>query len=77
MDLEFTAEETAFRDEVQAFLAAQLPAALSDKVLRGRPLTRGHGWLARRAEPARLAGQPLAGGVRRHRLEQHAEVHLR
>ena len=25
MDLEFTAEETAFRDEVRAFLAAQLP----------------------------------------------------
>ena len=34
MDLEFTAEETAFRDEVRAFLAAQLPVALSDKVLR-------------------------------------------
>ena len=30
MDLEFTAEETAFRDEVRAFLAAQLPVALSD-----------------------------------------------
>ena len=45
MDLEFTAEETAFRDEVRAFLAAQLPAALSDKVLRGRPLTR-ETWLA-------------------------------
>ena len=48
MDLEFTAEETAFRDEVRAFLAAQLPAALSDKVLRGRPLTREDmaGWHA-------------------------------
>ena len=48
MDLEFTAEETAFRDEVRAFLAAQLPVALSDKVLRGQPLTREDmaGWHA-------------------------------
>jgi len=38
MDLNFTVEEEAFRAEVQAFLAAELPPALSDKVRRGRRL---------------------------------------
>ena len=35
MDLEFTPEENAFRDEVRAFLAAHLPARLSAKVTQG------------------------------------------
>ncbi|HEY8027387.1 MAG TPA: acyl-CoA dehydrogenase family protein [Burkholderiaceae bacterium] len=57
MDLNFTAEEEAFRVEVQAFLAAELPEALSDKVRRGRRLAKAdmeqwhailnrRGWLA-------------------------------
>ena len=40
MDLEFTPEENAFRDEVRAFLAAHLPARLSAKVTQGKLLAR-------------------------------------
>ncbi|MFY2941545.1 acyl-CoA dehydrogenase family protein [Achromobacter xylosoxidans] len=57
MDLEFTPEENAFRDEVRAFLAANLPARLSAKVAQGKLLARAdmvewhailnrQGWLA-------------------------------
>lgn len=57
MDLNFTPEEQAFRAEVQTFLREKLPQRLSDKVLRGRRLTRAdmaewhailneQGWLA-------------------------------
>ncbi len=57
MDLEFTPEEIAFRDEVRAFLDAKLPRRLSDKVSEGKLLTRddmaewhatlnAQGWLA-------------------------------
>ena len=31
MDLEFTAEERAFRDEVRAFIRSSLPPALAEK----------------------------------------------
>ncbi|MBB5514170.1 alkylation response protein AidB-like acyl-CoA dehydrogenase [Rubricella aquisinus] len=57
MDLTYTAEETAFREEVRAFLAEHLPRDLSEKVRLGRPLSKqdheawhsilnGRGWLA-------------------------------
>ncbi|WP_343739150.1 acyl-CoA dehydrogenase family protein [Achromobacter sp.] len=57
MDLEFTPEEMAFRDEVRAFLDARLPRRLADKVGEGKLLTRddmiewhailnAQGWLA-------------------------------
>jgi alkylation response protein AidB-like acyl-CoA dehydrogenase len=55
MNLEFTAEERAFRDEVRAFLSEHLPASIRDKVLDGRDVSRDdylawqrrlyeHGW---------------------------------
>jgi len=40
MDLDFTPEEQAFREEVREFLRTQLPADIRDKVLNGRELTR-------------------------------------
>ena len=40
MDLEFTAEERAFRAEVRAFLEERVPRATRDKVLAGRELGR-------------------------------------
>jgi alkylation response protein AidB-like acyl-CoA dehydrogenase len=40
MDLEYSADERAFRDEVRAWLRANLPSALRDKVVRYAPLTR-------------------------------------
>ena len=36
MDLKYTAEEESFRAEVRAFLAAELPADISSKMLTGR-----------------------------------------
>ncbi|WP_394840636.1 acyl-CoA dehydrogenase family protein [Pendulispora brunnea] len=38
MDLNFTAEEQAFREEVRQFVRANLPARISEKVLHGKPL---------------------------------------
>ncbi|MFC2967284.1 acyl-CoA dehydrogenase family protein [Acidimangrovimonas pyrenivorans] len=57
MDLSYTPEEIAFRDEVRAFLAAELPEDLSAKVRSGATLTKDdmdrwhailnrRGWLA-------------------------------
>ena len=57
MDLKFTPEEEAFRDEVRAFLAEKLPQRLSDKMRKGQHLTKAdheewhailnaRGWLA-------------------------------
>jgi alkylation response protein AidB-like acyl-CoA dehydrogenase len=40
MDLEFTAEERAFREEVTAFLRERLPRETRDKVLAGREVGR-------------------------------------
>jgi len=40
MQLDFTAEEQAFREEVRAFVDANLPTAIRDKVLTGVPLGR-------------------------------------
>ncbi len=55
MDLSFTPEEESFRQEVRAFVRANLPAETRHKILNGRELTRdesmgwhrilaGHGW---------------------------------
>ncbi|WP_299309002.1 acyl-CoA dehydrogenase family protein [uncultured Croceicoccus sp.] len=40
MDLNFTPEDEAFREEVRAFLKEKLPARLSDKVRTGKHLTK-------------------------------------
>ncbi|WP_269586115.1 acyl-CoA dehydrogenase family protein [Roseibium sp. Sym1] len=40
MDLNFTDEQTGFRDEVRAFLDRELPPRLSEKVSRGKRLTK-------------------------------------
>src|SRR5271170_6335631 len=40
MDLEFTAEERAFREEVRAFLKEHMPREIRDKVLAGREVGR-------------------------------------
>ncbi|MBW8636813.1 acyl-CoA dehydrogenase family protein [Hoeflea sp. WL0058] len=46
MDLNYSDEELAFRDEVRKFLDEELPKSLSDKVLTGKRLTRDdmQGW---------------------------------
>jgi alkylation response protein AidB-like acyl-CoA dehydrogenase len=40
MDLSFTAEELAFRDEVRAFIEANVPAEMRRKVLDGLEVSR-------------------------------------
>ncbi len=40
MDLEFSKEELAFRDEVRSFAQQKLPAEIREKVDQGRPLTK-------------------------------------
>ena len=39
MNLEYTPEEEAFREEVRAFLKEKMPARLSNKVRDGKHLT--------------------------------------
>ena len=39
MDLNFNAEELAFRDEVRAFLKSELPADIANKIKNGLPIT--------------------------------------
>ena len=57
MDLKFTPEEEAFREDVRQFLAEKLPQRLSDKIRKGQHLTKAdheewhailhaRGWLA-------------------------------
>ncbi|MGL1627106.1 acyl-CoA dehydrogenase family protein, partial [Vibrio parahaemolyticus] len=57
MDLSFSPEDEAFRQEVRAFLKEKLPARLSDKIRTGKRLTKAdheewhailneRGWLA-------------------------------
>ena len=66
MDLRFTPEEIAFRDEVRTFFRTQIPAEIRRKVREGRKLDEG----GLRAQPAhaertRLGRAALAEGVGR------------
>jgi len=75
MNLQFTAEENTFRDEVRSFLAAQLPSAIQQKVRLGQRLHAEHhicwqnllnarGWLA--------PGWPVAlGGTGWNPVQKH------
>ena len=79
MDLNYTPEEEAFRDEVRAFLADRLPEDLSRKVKEGRELSKEdtERWHAILAERGWLAatwpgehGGPGWGPVQRHIFEE-------
>jgi alkylation response protein AidB-like acyl-CoA dehydrogenase len=58
MDLNFTADEIAFRDEVNAFLNEHLPAAVRHKVLNGQHLERDDYLCWQKALHARGWGGP-------------------
>ena len=75
MDLNFTAEEQAFREEVRGFLRARLPAEISRKVLGGKrmeksdfvrwqQLLNGQGWGA-------VAWPTAFGGTGWNAVQQH------
>ena len=71
MDLNFTATELVFRQEVRDFVAAQLPDDIRRKVLGFLRVERDDyvRW-QRILHAQRLGGAGLAGGIRRHRLER-------
>ncbi len=75
MDLSYTDEERAFRDEVRAFMAEHLPASLSDKVKRGQTLTKAdhEKWHAILNAKGWLAGNwPVAfGGTGWNAVQRH------
>ena len=83
MDLQFTPEEQAFREEVQAFLKDRLPAALAHKVKSGQRLTKAdqeewhailnaRGWLANHW-PAQYGG-PGWGAVQKFIFDTECAV---
>ena len=84
MDLSYSAEEQAFRDEVRTFLKTKLPDALRDKVRDGIELTKAdmerwhgilneQGWLAPNW-PAKFGGAEW-NAVQRHIFEEEAAAH--
>ncbi|MGH1414975.1 MAG: acyl-CoA dehydrogenase family protein [Pelagimonas sp.] len=83
MDLSFTADDTAFRAEVKAFLAEKLPETLSDKVRLNKGLSKDdhefwhaelnkRGWLAPNW-PQRFGGAEW-GVVQRHIFEEECAM---
>ena len=84
MDLSYTDEERAFREEVRQFLAEKLPSELSEKVRRGQELSKDHherwhailndqGWLATNW-PKEFGGAAW-NAVQRHIFEEEAAAH--
>ncbi|MEM5542417.1 acyl-CoA dehydrogenase family protein [Sulfitobacter sp. AS92] len=84
MDLSYSDEERAFREDVRAFLAEKLPEDLADKVKRGEELGKeGHerwhailndqGWLATNW-PKEFGGAAW-NAVQRHIFEEEAAAH--
>ncbi|MEM6390158.1 MAG: acyl-CoA dehydrogenase family protein [Pseudomonadota bacterium] len=83
MDLNYTPEEQAFQTEVKAFLASDLPDALSEKVRHGRALSKtdmerwhailnARGWLAG-AWPRAHGGQDWSA-TRQHIFEEECAL---
>ena len=84
MDLSYTDEERAFREEVRQFLAEKLPKELSEKVRRGQELSKDdherwhailndQGWLATNW-PKEFGGAAW-NAVQRHIFEEEAAAH--
>ena len=84
MDLSYSDEEKAFRDEVRSFLKEKLPKELSDKVRSGNELVKAdierwhailndQGWLAPNW-PKKFGGAEW-NAVQRHIFEEEAAAH--
>ncbi len=77
MDLAFTREEIAFRDEVRAFFKDNVPPATRQKMVEGRHLTKDEMVdLVAHPEQERLGRVALAEGIWRHRLDLGAAIYL-
>ncbi|MEO0632936.1 MAG: acyl-CoA dehydrogenase family protein [Pseudomonadota bacterium] len=83
MDLSYTPEEDAFRAEVQAFMAEELPADIAEKVRLGRDLTKAdmdlwhaklnaRGWLAQNWPKA--FGGAEWNAVQRHIFDEESNA---
>ncbi len=79
MDIHFTPEEQAFREEARAFLRAELPERLASRILQGKRLSKqdqvlwmrklnARGWLAP-GWPAEYGG-PGWSAVEKHIFEE-------
>ena len=79
MNLDFSPEDLAFRDEVRTFIAQNYPAEVRAKQDAGEELGREDflAWHRILGEEGRLVHPVLAGGVRRPGLDPDPEVHLR
>jgi len=75
MDLAFTKEELAFREEVRAFFRDNVPPDTRRKLQEGRHLGKDEmiTWHPQQEGLGRLA---LVEGIWRHRLELGAALHL-
>jgi hypothetical protein len=75
MDLAFTPEEQKFREDIRAWVGANLPTDISHKVHNALHLTpRRHAALGQNSGQKRLAGPWLAQGVWRPGLERGAKA---
>ncbi|GLK64455.1 acyl-CoA dehydrogenase family protein [Paracoccus kondratievae] len=84
MDLEFTGQERAFREEVRSFLQTELPRDISEKVAAGKELGRedilrwqailhAKGWVA--ATWPKEYGGPGWSAVERHIFSEECALH--
>ena len=77
MDLSFSKEEMAFREEVRAFFRDNVPPETRRKLVEGRHLVQGRdGRLVAHPEQEGLGRLALAEGIWRHRLDLGAALHL-
>ena len=77
MDLNFTPEELAFRDEVRAFLREQLPADIAERIKSGLSIRAEDYTRWQKILYKRLGRAGLAEAIRRPRLGSGAAAHLR
>lgn len=74
MDLAFTPEEQTFREEIRAWVGANLPAELSHKVHNALRLSRDDLQRWAKSSAKRLVRPRLAQGIRRPRLDRGAKT---
>ena len=73
MQLELSAEDAAFREEMRTFFTTEFPQEIRDTVLEGRHLTREQIVESQQVlNKAGPRGPPLARGVGRSRVERPA-----